>query len=64
MKDLVQRGSQFLISSHSPILTAYPDAVIWELRDTGMRRTQWRETENYILTKRFLADPSYFLDLD
>ena len=64
MKDLVQKGSQFLISSHSPILTAYPDAVIWELRDTGMRRTQWRETENYILTKRFLADPSYFLDLD
>jgi len=64
MKDLVQKGSQFLISSHSPILTAYPEAVIWELRDTGMRRTQWRETENYILTKRFLADPSYFLDLD
>lgn len=64
MRELVKKGSQFIISSHSPILTAYPEAVIWELRENGMRRTDWQETENYILTKRFLSDPSYFLDTD
>ena len=64
MKELVRKGSQFLISTHSPILTAYPGAVIWELRENGMRQTDWRETENYILTKRFLSDPEYFLDAD
>lgn len=64
MKDLVDKGSQFLISSHSPILTAFPDAVIWELRENGMQQTNWRETENYILTRRFLSDPAYFLELE
>jgi len=62
--DLVRKGSQFIISSHSPILTAYPDAVIWELWENGMRKTVWEETENLIITKRFLSDPSYFLDFD
>ncbi len=59
--ELVEKGSQFLISTHSPILTAFPDAVIYELRETGLRQVKWKETENYILMKRFLSDPGYFL---
>ncbi len=31
--DLVKRGSQFIISTHSPIIMAYPNAVIYELKD-------------------------------
>ncbi len=61
MADLVERGSQFIVSTHSPILTAFPDAVIYEMRETGMRQVGWKETENYILMKRFLGDPAYFL---
>lgn len=61
IQELVAEGSQFLISTHSPILTALPGATIYELSETGMRTVAWRETENYILMKRFLSDPSFFL---
>ena len=62
IRDLVKKGSQFLISTHSPILTALPGVVIYEFRETGLTEVRWEETENYILTKRFLSAPSYFLD--
>lgn len=61
IQELVADGSQFLISTHSPILTALPGSTIYELSETGMRTVAWRETENYILMKRFLSDPSFFL---
>ncbi|MBO5665883.1 MAG: AAA family ATPase, partial [Firmicutes bacterium] len=64
IRDLVEKGSQFLISTHSPILTAFPGATIYEFRETGLIKVRWEETENYILTKRFLTNPAYFLDED
>ncbi|MBQ8640832.1 MAG: AAA family ATPase [Clostridia bacterium] len=64
IRDLVEKGSQFLISTHSPILTALPGASVYEFRETGLTEVRWEETENYILTKRFLSSPSYFLEED
>lgn len=64
MRDLAEKGSQFLISTHSPILTAFPGASVYEFRENGLTQVRWEETENYILTKRFLADPAYFLEHD
>lgn len=54
---LAEDGSQFLIATHSAILTAYPGAVIYELGDNGMRETAYRDTQNYILTEQFLRNP-------
>lgn len=54
---LVEDGSQFLIATHSPILTAYPGAAIYELSENGMQLTAYRETQNFLLTRRFLQDP-------
>lgn len=62
MRDLVAQGSQFIISTHSPILTAYPGAQIYEFRENGLHETVWQRTDNYILMKRFLASPEYFLE--
>lgn len=31
--ELVKEGSQFIIATHSPILMAYPNAVIYEIKD-------------------------------
>lgn len=56
MHDLVEKNSQFIISTHSPILTAYPNALIYELDESGINRTPYKETGNYIITKRFLND--------
>ncbi len=62
MKQLVGRDSQFIISTHSPILTAFPGAAIYQLGDHGIRRTAWERTDNVLLTKRFLSSPASILD--
>ena len=56
MHELVERGSHFIISTHSPIVMAYPNAVIYELSQKGIERTHWRATEHYAVTKWVLDD--------
>lgn len=57
MHDLVKAGAQFIIATHSPILMAYPDADIIQLDGEGLRRVEYRETEHYRVTRRFLENP-------
>lgn len=58
---LVKRNSQFIISTHSPILMAYPGAEILELSEQGIRSVDYRETEHYQVTRRFLENPEKML---
>lgn len=58
---LVRRDSQFIIATHSPILMAYPGAWIYQLTEAGVCQTDYRETEHYQLTRRFLEDPERML---
>ena len=58
---LVKANSQLIIATHSPILMAYPGAQILELSAEGIRAVDWRETEHYQVTKRFLDDPARML---
>lgn len=60
---LVSDGSQFIIATHSPILMAYPDAEILRFSDTGIERTEYRQTEHYQITKQFLDNPQRMLDI-
>ena len=57
LHELVQRRSQFLIATHSPILMAYPGADIFVLGEGAPRRTPYEETEHYQLTRSFLENP-------
>jgi len=63
---LVEAHSQFIISTHSPILMAFPNARIYLLDEGGIRAVDYHETEHFCLTKRFLNDPEgmlhYLLD--
>lgn len=61
LDDLVKCDSQFIISTHSPILMAFPGAEIWELSEEGMRRVKYQETAHYRITRRFLEDPDRML---
>ena len=61
MKDLVDNGSQFIISTHSPILMAFPGAQILELTERGINPTCYQDTEHYQVTKRFLDNPEKML---
>jgi predicted ATPase len=57
VRQLVQAGSQFIISTHSPILLAYPRATIFQLDRTGIHSVRYQDTEHYAVTKSFLPDP-------
>lgn len=58
---LVKKGSQFLIATHSPILTACPQAAIYALDKDGVKETPYEQTEPYLITKRFLNAPQTML---
>jgi predicted ATPase len=61
MHDLVTQGSQFIISTHSPVLLGYPGATIYVLSDEGMAVTQYDDTDVVQMTRSFLADRGQFL---
>jgi predicted ATPase len=61
MHDLVAEGSQFIVSTHSPILLGYPGAKIYVLSDDGIAETPYEETEVFELTRSFLGDRGQFL---
>jgi predicted ATPase len=61
MHDLIQEGSQFIISTHSPILLGYPNALIYVLSKDGIIQTRYEDTEQYDLTRSFLDDRDRFL---
>jgi predicted ATPase len=59
--DLVEEGSQFVIATHSPIVMAYPGALIYVLTENGPRRTSWEEIEHVKLLKEFLDNKDHVL---
>jgi predicted ATPase len=61
--DLVREQSQFIIATHSPILMAYPEAVIYQFSAAGIERIAYEETEHYRVTRNFLANPRRTLDI-
>ncbi len=63
MHELVERESQFIIATHSPIIMAYPNAFIYEFAAEGIRRVEYRDTEHYRVTHSFLSRPEQTLRL-
>lgn len=55
MHDLLQRDSQFIIATHSPIVLAYPGATIYEFTRDGIRQVAYEETEHFKVTRAFLT---------
>lgn len=52
--ELVGKQSQFIISTHSPILMAYPDSIIYQLTPEGIRRVELEETDHFVIMKEFM----------
>lgn len=51
---MAEKGSQFIIASHSPILLGIPGADIISFDDGAMRRCSYEETESYQVTEMFI----------
>ncbi|MBS3680713.1 AAA family ATPase [Ornithinibacillus massiliensis] len=54
--ELVNEESQFIISTHSPIIMAYPNAKIIQLTEEGMEELALEETGHYKTMKSFFED--------
>jgi predicted ATPase len=62
LAELVGRGSQLLVATHSPILVALPGATVLEIDDSGrIERVDHGECLPVRLTRGFLADPERYL---
>ena len=62
LKDLVATGtSQVILSTHSPVLAAFPGAVIHEVGDWGLRRSEWVDLDLVRNLSLFLDAPGRFL---
>jgi predicted ATPase len=54
LHELVLLGSQFVIATHSPILMAYPDALILQFGRDGIHPIAYEDTEHFRITRDFL----------
>ena len=61
LKEAVENDCQFIVATHSPILMAFPGALIYRIDDSEIIETQWNEIEHVSLTRAFLNDPDGFL---
>ncbi|WP_430789687.1 AAA family ATPase [Virgibacillus flavescens] len=59
--ELVNQGSQFIISTHSPIIMAYEDAKIIQLTEEGIAEVSLEETSQYTIMKQFFEDKDRLL---
>ncbi|MDR6884658.1 AAA family ATPase [Bacillus sp. 3255] len=60
--ELVQQNSQFIISTHSPILMAYPDSILYNLKPDGIESLSLEETEHYVIMKEFVNNKEKMLN--
>lgn len=61
MKELVDKNSQFIIATHSPVLMAYPNADIYVVSERRIELIDYESTEQYRLTKYFVNNYRKFL---
>lgn len=57
------KGAQFIVSTHSPLLTAWPGATIYEIdAAAGLRKSTWPGLASSRRWNEFFADPETFWD--
>lgn len=61
MHTLVDEGSQFIVATHSPIVLAYPGALIYRLDADGITKARYDDLEHVTLTRDFLNDRGPYL---
>lgn len=63
LKLLVERGSQFIIATHSPIILGFGAGLMYHFSESGIAPTTYRETEHYRLTRDFLLNRERYAKL-
>jgi predicted ATPase len=61
--ELANDDSQFIITTHSPILMAYPDAWVYQCSAEGIQRVHYQDTEHFQVMHDFVVNPERMLDI-
>lgn len=61
LRDLVDGGSQVIVSTHSPVLAAYPGADLYEIGEWGIRASAYDELDLVRNWRSFLDAPERYL---
>jgi len=61
LKSMVLQDAQFIVATHSPIVMAFPEAVILNFDKLPIHPVEYDELEHVKLVKEFLNNPDAFL---
>lgn len=64
MQEAVAAGSQFILATHSPILSAYPDAALFEIQDGQLMRSTYDDLHSIQFLRHFLRSHAHILNLN
>jgi len=56
-----EQEAQFIISTHSPLLLACPDAEIWDFNRAPLQKTPYEATDHFKLYRDFLLNRKAYL---
>ncbi len=59
--EATNRGCQFIIATHSPILAAIPNSILYEIRNEDFIKTNYDDIESIQLLKQFLNNKEQFI---
>jgi len=60
-KQMIENNAQFIIATHSPILMAFPNAVIFNFDSTPIQPILYDQVKHVEIMKGFLESPQSFL---
>lgn len=61
---LIEKNSQFIVATHSPIIMAYPNSTIYLFSKEGkIQKTEYRDTDHYQVSREFLNSPEKMLQI-
>lgn len=61
LRKMVKKDAQFIIATHSPVLTSLPEASIYSFDNGKIAPIKYRDIESFRLMKDFLDHPDIFL---
>ena len=62
MAQMAEKGAQFLVATHSPILLGIPGAEILSFDDGEIHVCEYQETESYQVTEMFINNRAQLVD--
>ncbi len=61
LREMIKKDAQFIIATHSPILTTLPEATIYSFDNNTIHPIKYKDIESFQLMRDFLNNPEVFL---